>query len=237
MTAGYIFDYGATLDTGGQHWGRALWHAYERHHVPVSEAHFREAYVYAERTLGSQRIIMPTDTFRTTLETKLRLQLDYLGGLSHHSPLTAYLSPLLEDLYASTREQTARSRDVLLQLKALVPLALVSNFYGNLHVVLREFGLDQLFCAVIESAVVGVRKPDPRIFLMGAEALQLDPSQVTVVGDSLSKDILPARRAGCQTVWLKGEGWTKDEEAMASEADRIIRSLDELLVNKEIKTI
>lgn len=117
MTAGYIFDYGATLDTGGQHWGRALWHAYERHHVPVSEAHFREAYVYAERTLGSQHIIMPTDTFRTTLETKLRLQLDYLGGLSHRSPLTAYLSPLLEDLYASTREQTARSRDVLLQLK------------------------------------------------------------------------------------------------------------------------
>jgi hypothetical protein len=38
-------------------------------------------------------------------------------------------------------------------------------------------------------------------------------------------------------VWLKGEGWTKDEEAMASEADRIIWSLDELLVNKEIKTI
>lgn len=28
MTAGYIFDYGGTLDTGGQHWVMALWHAY-----------------------------------------------------------------------------------------------------------------------------------------------------------------------------------------------------------------
>ena len=234
MTAGYIFDYGGTLDTGGQHWGQALWHAYERHQVPVTEAQFRAASVQAERTLGSQHIILPTDTFRTTLETKIRLQLDYLGRLS---PLTSYLSPLLEDLYDRTNAETSRSREVLRQLNAQTPLGLGSNFYGNISVVLREFGLDQMFQSVIESAVVGVRKPDPRIFLMGVEALQLDPSQVTVVGDSLSKDILPARRAGCQTVWLKGEGWTKDEETMASEADRIIRSLDELLVNKEIKTI
>ena len=86
--AGYIFDYGGTLDTGGQHWGQVLWHAYERHHVPVSEAQFREAYVHAERMLGSQHIIQPDFTFRQTLEAKLRLQLEYLGNLS---PLTSHL--------------------------------------------------------------------------------------------------------------------------------------------------
>lgn len=228
MTAGYIFDYGGTLDTGGQHWGQALWHAYERHQVPVSEARFREAYVHAERTLGSQPVILSTDTFRTTLETKIRLQLSYLG-------LTGYDSELADDLYTRTVGQTAKSREVLLQLKTQTPLVLVSNFYGNISVVLREFGLDHLFHAVIESAVVGIRKPDPRIFLLGVEALQLDPSQVTVVGDSLTKDIIPAHRAGCQTVWLQGEGWT-DDTVFASEADRVIRSLDELLVKQEIKT-
>ena len=35
MIKGYIFDYGATLDTAGQHWGKVLWHAYERQQVPV----------------------------------------------------------------------------------------------------------------------------------------------------------------------------------------------------------
>ena len=45
MIKGYIFDYGATLDTAGQHWGKVLWHAYERQQVPVNEAYFREAYV------------------------------------------------------------------------------------------------------------------------------------------------------------------------------------------------
>ena len=81
MTAGLIFDYGGTLDTGGQHWGQALWHAYERHHVPVTEAQFREAYVHAERTLGRNPIIRPDFTFRQTLEKKLQLQLECFRGV------------------------------------------------------------------------------------------------------------------------------------------------------------
>ena len=177
MTEGWLFDYGGTLDTGGQHWGKVLWHAYERRHMPVTEQQFREAYVHAERTLGKNPIIRPDDTFRKTLETKVRLQLAFLGVEDDDS-----LQTLVDDVYAIAVQQTARSREVLLQLKSQCPLVLVSNFYGNLSVVLREFGLDGLFETVVESAVVGVRKPDPRIFLLGAEALGLPPSKVTAVG-------------------------------------------------------
>ena len=201
MTAGYIFDYGGTLDTGGQHWGQVLWHAYERHRVPVSEAQFREAYVYAERTLGRNPIIRPDFTFRQTLETKLRLQLEYLGIRNEK-----FRQTILDDLYERTKAMTAQSREVLLQLKELgLPMVLVSNFYGNIHTVLHEFGFDGLFFKVIESAVVGIRKPDPRIFLLGVEALGLKPEEVTVVGDSLDKDIIPAHEVGCQTIWLRGD--------------------------------
>ena len=76
MIKGYIFDYGATLDTAGQHWGKVLWHAYERQQVPVNEAYFREAYVYGERTLGRTSLIKPDDTFHKTLEVKLRLEFE-----------------------------------------------------------------------------------------------------------------------------------------------------------------
>ena len=226
MTEGWIFDYGGTLDTGGQHWGKVLWHAYERHRIAVTEQQFREAYVHAERTLGKNPIIKPTDTFRKTLETKLRLQMAFLG-IGDDA-----LLPLLDDVYAGAVQQTARSRDILLQLKERCPLVLVSNFYGNLSTVLREFALDGISEAVVESAVVGVRKPDPRIFLLGAEALGLPPYSVTAVGDSLEKDIIPARQAGCRTVWLQGEGWTA-HDASAPEADRVIYGLDELLENNE----
>ena len=97
-------------------------------------------------------------------------------------------------------ETTKESAEVLRQLHERYPIAIVSNFYGNLPTVLREFGFDGLYDHLIESAVVGVRKPDPAIFTMGVEALGMQPEEVMVVGDSLEKDILPAREAGCQTV-------------------------------------
>ena len=107
-------------------------------------------------------------------------------------------------------------------------MVLVSNFYGNIATVLREFSLDGIFQHIVESAVVGIRKPDPRIFTLGVEALGLDPSEVVVVGDSIDKDIIPARQAGCHTVWFKGEGWT-DAPVDESQAERVINSLSELV--------
>ena len=235
MTAGYIFDYGGTLDTGGQHWGQVLWHAYERHQVPVTEAQFREAYVHAERTLGRNPIIRPDFTFRQTLETKLLLQLEYCRGVWSVECGARYAEVLADDLYARTVEQTARSLKVLQTLKDQgVPMVLVSNFYGNMPVVLHEFGFDGLFVKVVESAVVGIRKPDPRIFLLGVDALGLKPEEVTVVGDSLDKDIFPAHEAGCQTVWFRGEGWTPAPHNGDCPYCEIIDSLDELL--EKIKT-
>jgi putative hydrolase of the HAD superfamily len=234
MTAGYIFDYGGTLDSGGQHWGQVLWHAYERHRVPVTEAQFREAYVYVERTLGRNPIISPDFTFRQTLETKLRLQLEYLKVENEK-----YRQTILDDIYERTKAVTAQSREVLLRLKEQgLPMVLVSNFYGNMHTVLHEFGFDGLFLKVIESAVVGIRKPDPRIFLLGVEALGLKPEEVTVVGDSLDKDIIPAHEAGCQTIWLRGEGWTSASHNGDCPYCETINALDEILeMIKTKKTI
>ena len=210
MIKGYIFDYGGTLDTGGQHWGKVIWHAYERQQVPVSEEAFREAYVHAERTLGKNPIIQPDFTFYKTIETKIRIQLEYLQEKNDVSSVSYYLKKLTDDLYAITCRETAKSREVLLQLKQQYPMVLVSNFYGNIATVLKEFKLDGIFNTIIESAVVGVRKPDPQIFTLGVEALGMQPDEVVVVGDSMDKDIIPAGKAGCHTVWFKGEGWTND---------------------------
>lgn len=228
MIKGYIFDYGGTLDTGGNHWGKVIWHAYERVGVPVSEALFRDAYVHGERTLGRNPIIKPDFTFRQTLAQKLRLQLDFIEASCLEVSWAKHGEMLLNDLYTRTCEETSQSRSVLLQLREHFPMVLVSNFYGNIATVLREFSLDSIFQYIVESAVVGIRKPDPRIFTLGVEALGLDPSEVVVVGDSIDKDIIPARQAGCHTVWFKGEGWT-DAPVDESQAERVINSLSELV--------
>ena len=228
MMKGYIFDYGGTLDTGGQHWGKVIWHAYERQQVPVTEEAFREAYVHAERTLGKNPIIQPDFTFYKTIETKIRIQLEYLQEKNDVSSVSYYLKKLTDDLYALTCKETAKSREVLLQLKQQYPMVLVSNFYGNIATVLKEFQLDGIFDTIIESAVVGVRKPDPQIFTLGVEALGMCPDEVVVVGDSMDKDIIPAGKAGCHTVWFKGEGWTNDP-VDESPAEIVITDLTQIL--------
>ena len=234
MLKGYIFDYGGTLDTGGQHWGKVIWHAYERQQVPVSEEAFRDAYVHAERTLGRNPIIQPDFTFYKTIETKIRIQLEYLQEKNDVSSVSSYLKPLTDSLYEATVKETAKSREVLLQLKQQYPMVLVSNFYGNIATVLKEFKLDGIFDTIIESAVVGVRKPDPQIFTLGVEALGMRPDEVVVVGDSMDKDIIPAGKAGCHTVWFKGEGWTNDP-VDESPAGKVITDLTQILENNEEK--
>jgi FMN phosphatase YigB (HAD superfamily) len=73
---------------------------------------------------------------------------------------------------------------------------------------------------------VKVRKPDPAIFELGVKALGYDSKEIVVVGDSFSKDMLPAKKVGCKVIWLKGEGW--EEETDDSLPDAVINNLDQL---------
>ena len=231
----YIFDYGGTLDTGGDHWGRVIWHAYERAGIPVSEEQFREAYVFAERKLGSESIIKPSFTFRETLQTKLQIEMEHLG-------VSEGLTKVLDDLYTLTQKHTAASREVLLKLRETATLALVSNFYGNLDTVLQEFHLDNIFDVVIESAAIGIRKPDPAIYELamkrfrekrGERREERDVScgreeSIIVVGDSMKNDIQPAKELGLYTIQISGEPWDNINTTGIS-ADRVITNLKELL--------
>ena len=63
---------------------------------------------------------------------------------------------------------------------------------------------------------------------MGVKALGIKPEETIVVGDSFDKDIMPAKKAGCKAVWMKGEGWT-DKQYDESLPDTVITSLEDLL--------
>ena len=120
------------------------------------------------------------------------------------------------------------NRQVLEHLKqAGYPMVLVSNFYGNINQVLKDAEIDGYFKEVIESAVVGVRKPNPAIFALGVCALDLPASQVLVVGDTYGKDIIPAHKLGCHTLWIKGLQW-EEKKVDESIPDGIIKKLSEM---------
>ena len=129
---------------------------------------------------------------------------------------------------SKTLELLHENKQVLEHLKqAGYPMVLVSNFYGNINQVLKDAGIDGYFQDVIESAVVGVRKPNPAIFALGVCALDLPASQVLVVGDTYGKDIIPAHKLGCHTLWIKGLQW-EEKKVDESIPDGIIKKLSEM---------
>ena len=226
---GIIFDYGGTLDTGGDHWSEVIWCAYGKAGVAVNKAEFREAYVYAERELARTRHILPEHDFGDLLLIKMRLELQWLSGQGLFAPaqVEAKAGEIAGICYHSARTKVEEAVPVLKELSEKYPLVLVSNFYGNVETVLADFGLLKYFRKIVESAVVGVRKPDPKIFSLGVEALGFRPEEVLVVGDSLKKDIIPAESIGCRVAWIKGKGWTPEEDAQTHPS--IIPSLAALL--------
>jgi putative hydrolase of the HAD superfamily len=210
-----IFDYGGTLDTDGRHWAHVLWEGYCEAGVPVTNAQFREAYVYGERALAKAPIVLPEDTFRNVLEKKVEQQFAFLQTEHIWSDALDVCSEKLNAVVDYCHDYALRhitqAREVLSQLRPKFRIVLVSNFYGNIEAILRDFGLAEYFDAVIESAVVGVRKPDPEIYRLGVKATGCAAKDVTVVGDSYSKDIVPATEVGCRTIWLRGEGWSVED--------------------------
>jgi putative hydrolase of the HAD superfamily len=84
-----------------------------------------------------------------------------------------------------------------------VPLAILSNSDGTVEQRLREERLCQVgegpgvpVAAVVDSAAVGVAKPDPRIFELALAKVGADASAAVHVGDSLAMDVEGALAAG-----------------------------------------
>lgn len=225
---GIIFDYGGTLDSYGDHWSHIIYKAYLNAGLEIEIPIFREAYVYAERELARIRHILPEHDFHDLMKIKIRIELQFLVEKGHFNPdrIDTATESIAGFCYDYARSCVNEAIPVIRRLHEKYPIVLVSNFYGNISSVLKDFGLSGCFDKIIESSVVGVRKPDPQIFMMGADTLNLKPEEILVIGDSYKKDILPARSIGCHTLWLKGKGWTAEEDAVTD--PDIISTISEL---------
>lgn len=225
---GIIFDYGGTLDTNGGHWGAVIWSGYEKYQVPVNLNAFQEAYTYAERQMALQPIIKPQFNFLEVLEAKLNVQFDYLIAAGYDLD-RSLAHRIAFDGYSLAKNTVEEVKPLLNSLHEKYPIVMVSNFYGNLKSVLDDFGILSYFQEVVESAVVGVRKPDPAIYALGVTKIGLPAQEVLVVGDSYSKDMAPAKAVGCQTLWLKGQTWGEDKLQDTGAADQQFTSIFDLI--------
>lgn len=93
------------------------------------------------------------------------------------------------------------SAESLARLKAAgLRLGVVSNSDGRVEQALEAAGLRDYFDVVIDSALVGLEKPDPRIFRAALDALGVAPEEALYVGDLYEVDVLGAQAAGIRAV-------------------------------------
>jgi len=110
--------------------------------------------------------------------------------------------------------------EVLLALEAAgMKLAIVSNATGTMEQMLLEHNICGLedgpiakVAVVIDSHVVGIEKPDPRIFALALSALDLPADRCLYVGDTVHFDVTGARNAGILPVHFDPFGLCPDDD-------------------------
>ncbi len=113
---------------------------------------------------------------------------------------------------AQIREQFMRGEfevlfdDTLLALNELrtrnVQMGILSNFSPNLEDLLRKLGIHDYFRFFVVSSIVGVEKPDKKIFDLAVNAANRPRSETLYIGDSIFHDMEGARAAGIAGVLI-----------------------------------
>ncbi|MBP1995442.1 HAD family hydrolase [Paenibacillus eucommiae] len=88
-----------------------------------------------------------------------------------------------------------------------IKLGMITN--GSVHsqyAKIDAVGIRDYFHTIIVSDEVGIKKPDPKIFSMALENLNISGENVLFVGDHPSNDVKGALDAGMHAVWLSGFG-------------------------------
>ena len=105
-------------------------------------------------------------------------------------------------------------------------LVVVSNSDGTVEQGMIATGLRPHLHHVVDSAVVGFEKPDPRIFQHALEAVGARPERTLHVGDLYTVDVLGARSAGLHAVLLDPYGdWPDVDCPRAPDVPDVARQL------------
>jgi HAD superfamily hydrolase (TIGR01509 family) len=113
------------------------------------------------------------------------------------------VSAALDAIWVEHRAMNLWSRvpaglvDALVALRATgVRVAVVSNSEGKLQAFFEQLGLTRAVDGIIDSGVVGVEKPDPRIFRIALDRFGAVASRALHLGDNFVTDVGGARAAG-----------------------------------------
>lgn len=191
------------LDAGGvivfPNWDR-ISDTLARHGVSVSADRLDRADPHARRALDVPATIARTDDHSRGW--------NYFNLVLEHArvPLSASTDAALAELRDYHRQRNLweripdHVRPALAALKARYRVVVVSNANGTLQQAFDRLGLAPLVDLILDSAVEGVEKPDPRLFRIALDRAGADAATTVHVGDLYHVDVVGARAAGIRAM-------------------------------------
>jgi putative hydrolase of the HAD superfamily len=115
-----------------------------------------------------------------------------------YSPLAA--TSALEQLVAHRHAVTLfpEVKEMLEILAERFVLGVISNGNANVY----RLGLGEYFRFALSPRVVGCEKPDARIFAAAATLAEAPPAAIVHLGDHPQSDVIGAKAAGFQSIWV-----------------------------------
>lgn len=112
-------------------------------------------------------------------------------------------------------------------------VVIVSNSEGMLNKLFADLGILDHFDLVIDSGIVGVEKPDPRIFAEALAPFGASPSRALHLGDSMATDVDGARAAGMRYALIDPHGHWDGHYPDVPRVDSVVAAARAMLAASE----
>ena len=93
--------------------------------------------------------------------------------------------------------------ELVRRLSSAVPVALVTNGPPDIQrLKIEQAGIGSYLSAVVISGEIGIGKPDPAVFDLALDLIDVAPEHAVMVGDSWERDMSGALASGMRAVWI-----------------------------------
>lgn len=119
---------------------------------------------------------------------------------------------------------------MLQRLKSLFRMGVIADQHPPCRDALLNYGLGETLEVIVLSEIIGIKKPDPAIYVAGLERAGCNPEEALYVGDRPDVDTAPAKALGMRTIrFQRGCHYAWAEPRCEAEiADITVRDLNSL---------
>ncbi len=199
-----FFDFGGTIDSDGLHWRKRAYPIYLKYGIDISYDEFSKAFFDSDDNLHIRH-----DLSKSGFEQTVLLQVsDLLKFINRYDPTLA--QRIADEFITESKKKVEENTPLFRYLKSRgIRLGIISNFYGNLEIVLQSLCIRNYFDVVVDSQAIGHIKPSKEIFQHALSEMKAKADLSAMVGDSFHRDIVGAHNMNMYHFYISEEGYEK----------------------------